>query len=461
MIKIVGQIPLKQLVRATTSKVKAVAAKLEPTAKLPEALKTDVAEIAGTPKTISTQNAVQAAAPVIEQSMPDATLNKILTQLGEKKLFNKEILAFLTKDRSETGEQLFNPVQRSIISAAVKKVNRLKNIAHKLADDGKRAEKEAYEEIKALFGPKYGNNIEHRAKSKESTFDKLVNHTREEIDKFRNELYKEHFKGNYKKASDADKQKFYDMIMSGKIEMTPSQWKKLEKIFARTKQEFRNSRDIVMDQVGTRLLLPTGSKKETEEVTEIIEKAIKSQKIRITRVSNYSKDGIKPYVSNKRIAGWQELDHRIPTLVNYDKSKDNGYTTFQMNIIHKNGILGEFQMRSRRMNIVCNGEHTFYDLLENKDITKGVPELKEYYEKSGVLELVEEIKKNSVTFNNYMTYIRDSYKKTRDTALGAEYPMPVLSNYIDPKYELLSLENLCRMADEVLQIQKKYPQVFG
>ena len=113
------------------------------------------------------------------------------------------------------------------------------------------------------------------------------------------------------------------------------------------------------------------------------------------------------------------------------------------------------------MNIVCNGEHTFYDLLENKDITKGVPELKEYYEKSGVLELVEEIKKNSVTFNNYMTYIRDSYKKTRDTALGAEYPMPVLSNYIDPKYELLSLENLCRMADEVLQIQKKYPQVFG
>ena len=190
MIKIVGQIPLKQLVRATTSKVKAVAAKLEPTVKLPEALKTDVAEIAGTPKTISTQNAVQAAAPVIEQSMPDATLNKILTQLGEKKLFNKEILAFLTKDRSETGEQLFNPVQRSIISAAVKKVNRLKNIAHKLADDGKRAEKEAYEEIKALFGPKYGNNIEHRAKSKESTFDKLVNHTREEIDKFRNELYK-------------------------------------------------------------------------------------------------------------------------------------------------------------------------------------------------------------------------------------------------------------------------------
>ena len=274
-------------------------------------------------------------------------------------------------------------------------------------------------------------------------------------------MYKHHFKGNYKKASDDDKQKFYDQIMSGKITLTDGQWNKLTNLFARRKQEYRDSNNIVMDQIGTRLLLPTGSKKETEEVTEIIEKAIRAQKIRITRVSNYSKDGIKPYVSNKRIAGWQELDHRIPALVNYDKSKDNGYTTFQMNVIHKNGTPGEFQMRSRKMNIVCNGEHTFYDLLENKDITKGVHELKEYYENAGVFDLVAEMKKNPVIFDSYMTYIKDSYKKTRDTALGAEYPMPVLTNYIDAKYEKLSLENLCKMADEVKAIQKKYPDIFG
>lgn len=423
-------------------------------------LQSDVVEISQK-TTQTTVKQTASASPIAAIGLPDVQLTKHLTTLGEKKLFNREILAFLTKSRNSQGELVYNELQGDIISSALKKVNRLKSIANTLAGDGRRAEKEAFEEIRDLFGPKYKDCFEHRAKSKESTFDKLVNHLREEVDKFRNELYKEYFKGNYKKATDEDKQKFYSMIMSGKIELTPERGKKLLKLFDRTKQELRDSRAIVMDQMGTRLILPSGSKKETEEVTNIIEKAIRAQKIRVIRVSNYSKDGIKPYVSNKRIAGWQELDHRIPALVNYDKSKDNGYTTFQMNIIHKNGIPGEFQMRSRGMNIVCNGEHTFYDLLENKDITKGVQELKDYYEKSGVVDLVKEIKDNPVIFDSYMTYIKDSYKKTRDTALGADYPVPVLSNYIDKKYEKLSLDNLCKMADEVHEIQKRHPEIFG
>lgn len=418
-----------------------------------QTLTRDVVEINGVQKT--------AASNISASAMPDVQLTKHLTELGKKKVFNREILALLTRNRNENGELIYHPEQREIISAAVKKVNRLKNIAHKLADDGKRAEKEAYEEIRNLFGAKYKDSIEHRSKSKESTFDKLVNHLRENIDKFRNELYKEHFKGTYKKATDEEKNKFHSMIMEGKINLSENQWKKLGKLFARSKQEYRDSKLVVMDQMGTRLLLPTGSKKETEEVTDIIEKAIKAQKIRVIRVSNYSKDGIKPYISNKRIAGWQELDHRIPTLVNYDKSKDNGYTTFQMNVIHKNGIPGEFQLRSRKMNIVCNGEHTFYDMLENKDISKGVPELEEYYRKSGLVKLVRDLKEDPVSFNSYMTYIKDSYKKTRDTALGADYPMPVITNYIDDKYAKLSLENLCKIADDVKEIQKKYPAIFG
>ena len=423
-------------------------------------LQADVVELSQKTKK-TTVKQTSSASPVADTGLPDVQLTKHLTELGEKKLFNREILAFLTKNRNADGELIYNDQQRDVITAALKKVNRMKKIAHRLANDGRRAEKEAYEEIRELFGPKYKDCIEHRAKSKESTFDKLVNHIRDDIDKFRNELFKETFKNSYNKASDEDKQKFYSMIMDEKIVLSPEKWKKLLKLFARTKQEYRDSKALVMDQMGTRLLLPTGNKKESEEVTNIIEKAIKAQKIRVIRVSNYSKDGIKPYVSNSRIAGWQELDHRIPRLVNYDKSKDNGYTTFQMNIIHKNGIPGEFQMRSRKMNIVCNGEHTFYDILENKDITKGVQELKEYYEKSGVFDLVRQIKENPVTFDGYMTYIKDSYKKTRDTSLGSDYPMPVLSNYIDKKYEKLSLENLCRIADEVEEIKKHYPAIFG
>lgn len=459
----IGQKQISQMLQTAAGAVRKTAATFEVVKSPANRLKQDVVEIAGVQKTQQTQTvkAAKVVSSAASLAYPDVQLTKTLMALGEKNLFNKEILAFLTRSRNAEGELMYSQPQRNVISAAVKKVNRLKNIAHKLADDAKRAEKEAFEEIRSLFPAKYKDCFEHRAKSKESTFDKLVNHLRDEIDKFRNELYKQHFKGNYKKASDADKQKFYDQIMSGKITLTDGQWNKLTNLFARRKQEYRDSNNIVMDQIGTRLLLPTGSKKETEEVTEIIEKAIKAQKIRITRVSNYSKDGIKPYVSNKRIAGWQELDHRIPALVNYDKSKDNGYTTFQMNVVHKNGTPGEFQMRSRKMNIVCNGEHTFYDLLENKDITKGVHELKEYYENAGVFDLVAEMKKNPVIFDSYMTYIKDSYKKTRDTALGAEYPMPVLTNYIDAKYEKLSLENLCKMADEVKAIQKKYPDIFG
>ena len=461
MVKI-GQSQVKQVFQTAATAVKSTVTKFEVVKSPLQTLKQDVVEIAGVQKTKSAQTAKKT--PSISEnllSFADKQLTQTLTELGEKNLFNKEILAFLTRNRNDGGELLYNKLQRNVISAALKKVNKLRTIATKLADDAKRAEKDAVNEIKALFPAKYKDCFEHRAKSKESTFDKLVNHVREDVDKFRDELYKEHFKGNYKKASDADKQKFFDSIMSGKLQLEEGQWKRLAKIFSISKHELKNSKELVKDQIGLRLLLPTGTKKETAEVTDIIEKAISGQKLTVTRVSNYSKDGIKPYVDNKRIAGWQELDHRIPALVNYNKSKDNGYTTFQMNIIFKNGFPGEFQMRSRKMNIVCNGEHTFYDLLENKDITKGVQELKEYYENAGVFGLVRELKENPVTFNSYMTYIKDSYKKTRDTALGAEYPMPVLSNYIDEKFEILSLENLCKMADEVKEIQKRHPDIFG
>ena len=100
-------------------------------------------------------------------------------------------------------------------------------------------------------------------------------------------------------------------------------------------------------------------------------------------------------------------------------------------------------------------------MLENKDISKGVSELQEYYEQSGLVKLVQELKEDPVSFSSYMTYIKDSYKKTRDTALGADYPMPVITNYIDDKYAKLSLENLCKIADDVKEIQKKYPAIFG
>ena len=459
----IGQKQISQALQAATGAVRRAATTFEVVKSPADRLKQDVVEIAGVQKTQHKQTvrATKEVSSAASLSYPDVQLTKTLTVLGEKNLFNKEILAFLTRSRSEGGELLYNQYQRNVISAAIKKINKLKIVATKLADDAKRAEKEAVDEIKALFPAKYKDCFEHRAKSKESTFDKLVNNVREDVDKFRNELYKEHFKVNYKGASDADKDKFFDLIMSGKLQLTDAQWKRLTKIFSISKHEQKNAKELVKDQIGLRLLLPTGNKTETSEVTDIIEKAISGQKLTVTRVSNYSKDGIKPYVDNKRIAGWQELDHRIPALVNYNKSKDNGYTTFQMNIIFRNGFPGEFQMRSRKMNIVCNGEHTFYDLLENKDITKGVQELKEYYEKAGVFSLVRELKENPVTFNSYMTYIKDSYKKTRDTALGAEYPMPVLSNYIDNKYEMLSLENLCKMADEVKEIQKRYPRIFG
>lgn len=427
---------------------------------IPRELTSDVVEL-GNIKKAAASKQTESALLTAAVSSPDVNLKKHLTELGEKNLFNNEILAFLTRTRTPEGELSFNSLQRDVISAAVKKVNRLRTIAHKLADDGRRAEKDAVDEMKEIFGNKYKNCFEHRAKSKESTFDKLVNNLRDDVNKFRNEFYKKEFGLDYKKCTDEQKDIVLQKIIDGDVNLSSDQWKKLVKVFDKTKTEARDAKAVVMDQVGTRLLLPKGSKAETDEVTELIEKAIKAQKIRVTRVSNYSCDGIKAYVSNNRIAGWQELDHRIPALVNYDKKKDNGYTTFQMNVIHRNGIPGEFQLRSRRMNIVCNGEHTFYDYLENKNISKDVPELQEYYEKSGVIDLVQDLKRNKVSMIGYKTYIKDSYKKTRDTALGAEYPMPVITNYVDKKYQKLSLENLCKIAEDVHEIQKKYPQIFG
>lgn len=385
--------------------------------------------------------------------------NQILLDLGDKNFLHKELFKMLSASR-KNGEPKFTQLQTEIIKNAEKKMRALRTVSKKLEMEGKKQEKEVVSKVIDMFGGEegYGKYLTGRVKDQNSIAAKLKNRLIDLTnDMFNNALAQKIYKKDFSKLSDAEQKMIKHLKPSEELTLTDKQLKQIRNLYAEDSSELMHSRTHVRDLIGVRLVLPKGSKAETEKATAYIEKAIQDGNIEVTRVSNYyGSEGVKPYIDNKRIANWSEMDGSI-NLIDYMKSKPNGYTTCQLNI----GANCELQIRSRLMNVLGNLEHLYYDICENKDITKGVKELKEYYEKAGLFKEVEEIKNNPVLSNEYKRYLKDSYKRVRDIDLGSsKYPLD-LGNYIDSKYcKNLSIEGLQELEKGAEKIKAKYPQLF-
>lgn len=263
------------------------------------------------------------------------------------------------------------------------------------------------------------------------------------------------------------------------------------KIFKPTSKDHDKAVNYVKDLVGTRLILPNGGLVELEQVEKYISKAIRYGKIKITRMSNYHDNYILPYIKYETAKKWKDSMPGMVLVENKKVRKRNGYTTTQFNIVHplKNKsarkskdsakskvskkaqhieenklkqkyIFGELQIRTQKLNDIGQREHLIYDILEGKDISQGIPELRKYYDSTGIEKAVNEVFNDDVKEENYIKYENSMYYFIRHNETrkknGPKYLKPLLSMYELKGYEILGFDSLARIDKEAEKIKEKF-----
>ena len=126
--------------------------------------------------------------------------------------------------------------------------------------------------------------------------------------------------------------------------------------------------------------------------------------------------------------------------------KSSGYTTCQINIQHKNGVISEFQIRGKHINKLAESEHIFYDISQKKDLSKGNPAIKQLTDP--LVKVVEEMnaKGNEHIKEAYSKYLTVCYKYARMQELGIPIAKPSLPPGVDP---MLDIDNIIRIHSEM------------
>ena len=369
-----------------------------------------------------------------------------------------------------------------------------------------------------------GQYVHVRAKSKKSIFNKLVKEFKDEqfygkmMDRLSRDAYKvpyskltvdrykeiadTYFNGKtftedqykalnkpYKKLNKDEKALILMELEAKNMEFTPEEIEKCIKIFKPSSKEHEKSINYIKHLIGTRLVLPTGNAEELEKVEKYISKAIRYKKIKITRLSNYHDNYILPYIKYDTAKKWKDAMPGMVLVENSKVRKRNGYTTTQLNIIHplklqktkssasdkvskkaqniaKNEslpktIFGELQIRTQKLNDIGQIEHLIYDILENKDISKGIPELRKYYDSIGIEKAVNDVFNDEKKEENYIRYENSMYywirhKELRRNKPTAEYLKPRLNMFELPGYEILDFDSLARIDKEAEKIKRKF-----
>ena len=102
-----------------------------------------------------------------------------------------------------------------------------------------------------------------------------------------------------------------------------------------------------------------------------------------------------------------------------------------------------------------------YDILENKDISKGIPELRKYYDSIGIEKAVNDVFNDEKKEENYIRYENSMYywirhKELRRNKPTAEYLKPRLNMFELPGYEILDFDSLARIDKEAEKIKRKF-----
>jgi hypothetical protein len=132
--------------------------------------------------------------------------------------------------------------------------------------------------------------------------------------------------------------------------------------------------------------------------------------------------------------------------------KSSGYTTCQINIRHKSGVISEFQIRGSEINKQAETEHLYYDFCQNKNPIAKNPALEPVL--SPLKDVVENLKRpeNAKLKAAYEQYLTQCYKKARAIEEHKQYKEPVFPSGLDP---ILKIENLEQIHTEVEAIKKQ------
>ena len=392
--------------------------------------------------------------------------------LKKTNILPEHILYFLKPKIDAKGREIFTPSQANVIDAAMKKAVHFKNLAISLETDAKKYGKTCADQMVDVFGGEkgLGKYITYRVKGRRSIYDKLIKEFND--NKINTDLMSvisnKVFGCSMDDLDKDDKELLKLYIKDGEIKLDSKDYQKMVQVFKHTSRDHIESINWIKDLVGTRLILPKGDKKELELVEKYLDKAIKKGELFPTRVSNYHANHILPYIKHDTAKLWKQIIPGLKVVETAEVRKKNGYTTTQINVVHKistkNGIkdlLGEFQIRTQELNYIGDVEHLIYDILQKKDISKGIPELKEYYDKIGIEKAVKELFNDKKKEQNYFNYERAMYywvrNKETQTDNSRKYPKPRLHEYgLEEYWRLLSFDSLRRIDEKANEIKQRY-----
>ena len=429
----------------------------------------------------------------------------------KEEILPEEVLYFLAPKVDAKGNASFTPAQTRIIEAASNKVAFFKTMARKLSDDAFKYGDEILDDMKKVFGGRegLGEYLVVRKKDPVSVYNKLIKEFKNERIKsevfnvFARKLYNK----RYSQLDKIEKKLVSLSIKDGDVKLDARDYKVIEDAFksdpkdyfanklfnkpyshlvsseknivkqelfnrpdeykanATNKQARREATSYVRDLVGIRLILPTGNRTEMAKVEKYIEKAIQNCDIKMTRMSNYHSSHILPYIKKEKALLWKEMTG-MELVENSEVRKKNGYTTTQINLeqnvqTRSKPVLVELQIRTEALNYIGNIEHLIYDILEKKDISKGIPQLKEYYDSIGIVKAVKEVFNDPAKEEKYTDYEKAYYAYVRnkeESGTNVSIAKPLLAEFGLGEYEhLLSFDAL-----EVIDNKaKEIKAVFG
>ncbi|MDD3150053.1 MAG: hypothetical protein PHV68_04390, partial [Candidatus Gastranaerophilales bacterium] len=199
------------------------------------------------------------------------------------------------------------------------------------------------------------------------------------------------------------------------------------------------AKENIGDLIGTRVILKDSSSTQIDDIVNSLVKGIKSGKLNIIKVENYRGVNCDPYFSNAHIEKVQiaafEAGKDIEILSSVNILKPSGYTTTQLNIIHNNGLRGEFQIKGKIVNQLAECEHIAYDLRESKNLSKGINQLGRLFD----FAKRTSSSMNEEQINLYKQYINKMYQHARKLEQGKPSIEPIFPKELN---KALSIENL-------------------
>lgn len=127
----------------------------------------------------------------------------------------------------------------------------------------------------------------------------------------------------------------------------------------------------VSDGIGITIQLHTGSKAGAGKMVDALCAAVRAGKIEIIKISNHRGVDIPGYVNEDMMQKISDVCKAVAgnpcARESPDKEiRDNGYTTFQVNVRFPNGLLGDIHIRGSMVEWVARADHIVYLIRKNR-----------------------------------------------------------------------------------------------